>query len=255
MNLGRTRCSQGFTVIDLLVTVATALILASLALGALLQAKAKAQRIQCLSNLRQLVIATLSYAGENGAFPLYQGYDPDLPKERSFTFWYNDLVPYLAQPVFGWKDLGVFECPASETGDWFFDSRVRYGYNASGSTQMTPVGLGGFWSSEFRINVCREANVKSPANMIALGDGIYAAPWSSDGHVGITDWLSWDKRMLQANLPASIMKLAALNERKRHRGGYSIAFCDGHIEFISAKNLFSSEKQAKRRWNTDNEPH
>ncbi|MBM3829340.1 MAG: type II secretion system protein [Verrucomicrobia bacterium] len=59
------RCRRAFTLPELLVVIGIIGVLASLTVGGVAKVKGRAQRAECLSNLRQLMIAWLKHPGEN----------------------------------------------------------------------------------------------------------------------------------------------------------------------------------------------
>jgi len=63
---------RAFTLVELLVVIAVIGILAALLLTALSSAKLKAQRIQCLNNVRQLLLGSSMYASENSRHAGYE---------------------------------------------------------------------------------------------------------------------------------------------------------------------------------------
>jgi len=89
---------RGFTLIEMLTVIAIIGVLAGLLLPALNSARERGRRIACLSNMKQIGVAILSYAGD------HQNHTPTAMGNSGSTTWDAALTN-------GYTTAKVFQCP------------------------------------------------------------------------------------------------------------------------------------------------
>ena len=237
------RRRRGFTLVELLVVIGIIALLISVLLPALSRARDNANRVACLSNLRQLSMAFLMYVNQNkGHYPSASPFEP-APYGRprrpdDWLFWQpnppRDINQSAIAPYVGTKDdsfRALLRCPSDDWQSRVGKSPTSYPYSYDMSTYFDDL-----W------NPINYAQVRHPSEKIFLveedertiNDGFWAVgAWSDARKTHWTpgpDWLSI-RHDRKRKLPDTVPQAGSPIPNPDRQG--NAAFCDGHAEYVA----------------------
>lgn len=245
---------RGFTLIELVVVIAIIAILAAILLPVLARAKAKALRISCLSNLRQIGMDFQIYTDEhNDVFPPHRNVLlPDGSAQATDTAathdWWGTILEeksYDVQNYLGNRSNmsytnTVFHDPVltgpittyGQTWHWSFDVNfVGYGYNGFflGCHPYDPAPSVTAGGTSFTGDITfKRSAVRHPTDCMLIAD---KNPRPDGGILDYSSSLWFPTAYMDPN--AGKAGDGSLNEGVdaiRHQGMGNVEFVDGHAE-------------------------
>jgi prepilin-type N-terminal cleavage/methylation domain-containing protein/prepilin-type processing-associated H-X9-DG protein len=202
---------KAFTLIELLTVIAIIGILAAILIPVVGKVRESARAAQCVSNIRQIAIAMLTYADENnGRLPTSGSTEDGQKPESDWILWYrpsdNDLrdsaiVPYMG----GAFTADIYRCPSDERLAVTPLPPYRFSFSlnrALGEFSNSPK-FAGLAQLNGQVH-----NVPDPSLIILIAEE--AAPNDSSA------WLGFPEDSLT----------------ERHGGRGHVAFVDAHVESV-----------------------
>lgn len=138
---------KGFTLIELLVVIAIIAILAAILFPVFAQAKEAAKKASCISNEKQIALATMQYEGDNDdRYPMVDYFEFPPTGLKTLVPWTVAIQPYV-------KSWGVFRCPTDSspivTSSWRFQGFQDAEYTFSNPGYVQAVNASYAFNSDY----------------------------------------------------------------------------------------------------------
>ena len=212
---------RGFTLIELLVVIAIIAILAAILFPVFARARGKARQASCLSNVRQLSLATEMYIQDYDEVLIPSAHRPPSGQPAaSAPIWPAFVAPYV-------RNQQLFVCSDARSRGWHVETwgergRLPYGLNrdTEDRTYNLPYPLAVFGE---------------PAQTIWIADSACGNTSSPDNMRGF--------QVIGDRQPDTQAGIAA-----RHDVGTNVGFMDGHAKWYKASSIWQLSNPAGLAW-------
>jgi prepilin-type N-terminal cleavage/methylation domain-containing protein/prepilin-type processing-associated H-X9-DG protein len=248
------KARRAFTLIELLVVIAIIGILAGMLLPALASARDKARQARCLSNIRQITLAFVSYTDDHeGHFPFAvterestdSGRFGAVPQTAAGVAPFSiraQLEPYIknVNSAHLTANDNVFKCPSSTTpwptpgaGQWY---TTDYGFNLSEAKYSSGFGQQSWYAANPQFGFNEDTTLSSisrPSEFIITADAARATGAPSRGGL----------YPMQIIAPSDVSQARML---ERHNNGANVGYADGHAAWTTFQKSWDA-----RQWERD----